>query len=716
MVTALIIGILAAVVVALVIVAIFAMRARSDSHVAHKKGHSFTSIDTIIGTDVPTSEGGVAGSVQNSSQSVTGKPSEAVSDRFGVMGIFAAGVFGVLSIKAFIMQVLNNSTYASKAEDNRYSTVYTPAPRGGIYDIGGVQLVSNRASLTVLAEADVADDPDVIARLSAVLGIPRNVIKQRVNDSTGGAQAQRVVASDARRRDLAFIAEHSDAFNGVSIETRTVRQYPYGALAAHALGYTGTVSESDLENIPDGRNIQSSDEVGKSGVEATYDALLAGEHGQRQVVADANGNIREVVSEVQPSKGSDVYLSIAAPVQYQADLLLQQCIAPTDNTIGTGKGTTAAAVVMDVRTGGIVAMASYPTFNPETFVGGINQDDWDLYNTTESHYPLLNRAIAGAYPAASTYKAFTALAGLKYGFASDEDTWVCTGSWDGFGSGDVQNCWNLYGHGGLDLRGGIVNSCDVVFYEIAKDFFYAGKSQGGNIPDTAMQDEIAKYHFGQLTGIDIDGEVAGRIPTPEWKAANFKNEPEEASWLGGDMTNMVIGQGYVLITPLQLAVAYGAIATGKIMKPHLLQEVRNSKGEVVVSFESQVVDEPDVDKDNLDYVRDALHGVAQENTTLAQMFAEYDVDAACKTGTAEVAGQEDSAWFACYGPYDDPHYVCTVVVEEGGGGSSTASPIGGALLAAALQYEQGTLTDVGTIAASSGKSVEGSHESSARTD
>lgn len=717
MLLSLIIGIGAAVVAILVIVAVFAMRSRADSKVSHRKNHSFTAIDTVgVKSSVPDSPGATPSAVSGS-QGGTGSPADNLSSRFTAIGAFAAFVFGILGIKAFKMQILDNQQFETQAKNNQYTTILTPAPRGGIYDQGGVQLVTNRSSLTILADSDVADDHDVVARLSALLGVPYNIVRRRILDASGGAQAQRVVASDARRRDIAFIAEHSDAFKGVSVQTRTVRHYPYGALAAHALGYAGAASESDLEIVSEGRNIQSGDDVGKSGVEAAYDSLLAGEHGQRKVIADANGNVREVVSEVQPTKGSDVYLNIIAPVQYLADQLLKDAIAPVDNTIGTGKGVAGAAVVMDITTGGIVAMASYPTYSPENFVGGISQDVWELYNTKESYYPLLNRVIAGAYPAASTYKSFTSLAGLKYGFADEKKEWDCGGSWDGFNSGDIQNCWNLSGHGPLDLRGGIVNSCDVVFYEIAKDFFYAGKTQGGTISDTAMQEEIAKFNFGKATGIDIEGEVVGRIPTPEWKKEAFRDQPEEAQWRGGDMTNMVIGQGYVLITPIQLAVAYGAIASGNLMKPRLIKEVRNSQGKSVVTFEPEVVGKPDIDPKYMAYVRDALHGVANENPGVSKYFAELGIDAAGKTGTAEVAGEKDTAWFACYGPYEKPKYVCACVVQQGGD-SGAATPIGAELLAACLQYDAGELTEVGSVIASSGKYSEGESSSSggARTD
>ena len=383
--------------------------------------------------------------------------------------------------------------------------------------------------------------------------------------------------------------------------------------------------------------------------------------------------------------------------------------------MGSGTGTAGAAVVMDVTDGGIVAMASFPTYAPETFVGGVTQDVWDVYQADDAHTPMLNRAIQGTYPAASTYKAFTGLAALAYGFADTKRTWSCGGSWDGWGSGDVQKCWNHAGHGTLDFRGGIVNSCDVVFYDIAYNFFQNREAVG----ETAMQDYIKKYRFGEATGIDLAGEDVGRVPTPAWKAEYFRDTPEEAAWKGGDSTNMVIGQGYVLTTPLQVAVAYGAIATGKIMRPHVLKEVRNVAGDVALTFPTEVVAEPDVPMSDLAVVRDALKGVSVENAEIAAVFAENGIDpatVACKTGTAEVAGKDDFAWFACYAPYDNPKYVVACVVEEGGGGSAVGAPLGARLLAAALDYDAGELADMGVVAGYAGRSVEYVGSSSGRTD
>lgn len=717
MLAAIIAAIIAIIVATVVVVAVLAMRNRSAASKAAGKKQRVQTVQSVgVSSSLPESKAAPAAGAQAPGQPPSGNPADTLKSRFTAMGVFAAAIFGTLTAKLWSMQVLSSQTFSDQSRQNQYTTVLTPAPRGYIYDADGVALVKNRASLTVLAEPDVADDHDTVMRLSAVLGVPSNVVRQRIQDSSSGAQSQRVVASDVRMRDVAFISEHADAFKNVTVQTRTVRDYPYGALASHALGYTGTVGEEELAATGEGRKIEMGDDVGKSGVEQTYDDLLAGDHGQRVVVADADGNVVEVASETQPVKGSDLYLALRGSVQYVADSQLASLIAPEGGAIGSGTGTAGAVVVMDVRDGGIVALANYPTYAPETFVGGIAQDVWDLYNTEASHYPLLNRAIAGTYPAASTYKAFTGLAALEHGFADTERTWVCTGSWDGFKSGDWQDCWQETGHGTIDFHRSVVDSCDVVYYEIAKCFWDA--SQAGALPEDAMQDEIKKFRFDYTTGIDIAGEAVGRVPTPEWKAEYFKDVPEEAQWRGGDQTNMSIGQGYVLTTPLQLAVAYGGIATGKIMKPHLLKEVRNAQGDVVVSFQPEVVAEPDVDPAHLATVREALHGVGTENATVSALFAQYGIDAAAKTGTAEVAGKDDYAWFVCYAPFDDPKYVVACVVEEGGGGSATAAPLGAAVLNAALQADDTGEGTVARVAGSTGKVVERerSSASSGRTD
>ena len=616
-------------------------------------------------------------------------PVDRIRGRFVAMGVLIAAIFGSLAAKLWSMQVLNASQYMEDSTANQVKTIKTPAARGRVFDAEGIELIGNQVVPTVLADADVADDHNTLTRLSALLGIPYSVVRQRIQDSTGGAQAKRVVTTNPRVRDVAYIAEHPDAFPGISVEDRSSRIYPYGALACQLLGYSGTVSESELENMPEGADYQHGDEVGKSGVEAAFESVLMGSHGERVVVADADGTVHEVVSTTPARQGNDLYLTVSARIQQVAETELIKKIAPY-GTIGGGVGTAGAIVAMTVD-GDILAMASFPNFNPEHFIGGITQDDWDRYNDESARRPLMNRCIAGSYPAASTFKAFIGMAGLHYGFADSKKSWHCSGKWTGFGEDYAQECWEKEGHGYINFREGIVHSCDVVFYDIAANFYYNREEIG----ETAMQDYVKKFGFGQRTGVALAGETEGVVPTPEWKKAYYANQPEEGQWVPGDMTNTAIGQGNVLITPLQLAVGYAGVATGRLPKPNLLKEVRNSAGETVVTPEYSYTEIEGVNDKDYATMRDALRGVALEDGDVPETLAKAgDFQCACKTGTGEASGDRDAySWFVMYAPYDDPKYVVACVIEEGGYGADTAAPVSAPVMQACFDYAEGNLTD-----------------------
>lgn len=711
------VAVIAALITIVVLVGIISVVITMRSHNASKDQNAKNDIGELENVGVSGDES-IAGDAQGdvrvrSGERPSTKPSDGLSRRFAGLGVLAGGIFALLGAKAWTMQVMSSDEYSDKALDNLMTSVSTPAPRGCIYDRNGIALVNNRTSQTVLADPEVISDNDVLKRLSAVLGVPLGVVRQRISDSSAGAQNRRVVASDARLRDVAFISEHADSFEGVTIESRTVRDYPFGALASHLIGYTGSPSQQELDSKSSGRVIESTDVVGKSGVELQYDDILSGDQGQRQLVVDAKGNTVDVISETSPVKGFDLHLTIDAHAQYVADRALAELIAPAGD-IGTGKGVAGAVVAMDIKDGGVLAMASYPTFDPTYFTNGIPQEIWDLYNTDESNAPMINRVVNGQYAAASTFKAFTSMAGLHYGFADYDSLWDCTGSWDGFGSGDIQKCWNTKGHGTLDLHGGIVNSCDVVFYEIAKAFFDHGPEGTGELSSTALQDYLKIYRFGSTTGIDLADESIGRIPTPEWKAEHWRNVPSEAIWVGGDYSNMIIGQGDVLITPLQLAVAYGGIATGKILKPHLLKEVKNNTGDSVVEADVEVVTEPDVNEEHLEYVCEALHDMVSQSEAASEAFYEAGIDPVLvsgKSGTAEHADRIADAWFVAFGPYEDPRYVVVCVIEQGDGGADNAAPVVAKVMSALMGLD-GATDEVGHISGSSGRSVELQYSSS----
>lgn len=652
-----------------------------------KPGSSVSRSVSSIGTQAPlqTRKAEAVATSTSAHANANGPLRERLKSRFFAVYVLIAAVFGSLATKLWTMQVISSDQYLQASDENQLATIKTPAPRGRIFDTQGIVLVDNKTTSAVLADAEVADDRNVLMRLSALLGLPYAVVRQRIKDSSAGSQAQREVSTDPRSRDVAFIVEHPDAFPGVSIQERTHRVYPYRALAGQVLGYTGTVSDTDLENVPDGADYQSGDEIGKGGVELAYESVLSGAHGERVVVTDVNGKVHEIRSETPASQGNDVHLTISARVQRLAEERLTTFIAPT-GVIGLGKGVSGALVAMEVDTGDVIAMASFPTFDPSNFVGGIMQDDWDRYNSDESHAPLVNRCISGRYPAASTFKAFTGMAGLHYGFADTARAWNCTGTWTGFGEDYPQKCWQTSGHGYISFRSGIVVSCDTVFYEIAKDFYYAS-----NLPEDAMQQYIMQFGLGSKTGIELVGEDAGVIPTPAWKREAYRNAPEEAQWRPGDVSNMVIGQGNVLVTPLQMAVAYAGIATGKLPVPNLLKEVRNSAGEVVVTHSPQFREIGEVEDTELEIMRDALRGVATEDAGIPAMLAAYDYQCACKTGTGEKADHDGYSWFAMYAPYDAPKYVITCVIEEGGAGATGAAPIAAEVMDACIKLGNGAL-------------------------
>lgn len=714
MTIALVAGIITAIVIVGLVLVYFVMRDKDEALGADAAlGSELTNIK--VGFDEAEGERGKDVKVSTSDDS--SKAPDSFTKRFLALGALAVAVFGSLATRIWQLQVQSGQGYQQEAEENLSTSVSTPAPRGCIFDVRGRELVANKANQTVLADPSVAQDADTILRLSAVLGIPAPIVRQRIQDASTGAQSQRVVADDVRLRDIAVISEHPDAFPGITTETRTVREYPYGALAAHVLGYTGTPTDDELSQAGFGRKVESTDTVGKSGIERSYDGVLSGDQGERRMMVDAKGDVVAVVAETLPKKGSDITLAIDAYAQGVADETLASLIAPLGD-IGTGKGVAGAVVAMNVQDGSIPVMASYPTFDPTYFTGGIPQDIWDLYNTEESNAPMVNRVVNGQYAPASTFKAFTSMAGLHFGFADYESEWECGGSWDGFGSGDVQKCWLHSGHGIMDLHDGIVNSCDVVFYEIAKAFYDHGPEGTGELSDTALQEYLQSYRFGSPTGVDLPDESVGRVPTPEWKAEQWKNVPSEAYWRGGDYTNMIIGQGDVLITPLQLVAAYGAIATGKIMKPHLLKEVCNGEGEVVFKAEAEVVAEPDVNQEHLEFVRESLHDMIAESHDAWPSFAARGLDAAGKSGTSEHTDRQDDAWFVAYAPYDDPKYVVACIIEEGGGGAEIAGPIAARVLGALFEgeAEDADSLEIPRISGSSGRSVAVKVAGGARTD
>lgn len=594
------------------------------------------------------------------------------------MGIAGIGL-GALFVKLWSMQVISGKDYTAKAEENRITEYTTVAPRGRIFDRNGVELVGNRSSFAVLISADEQSNKKVIRRLSNVLGIPRETVAAKAVDSSSGAQADRLIALDVDDRAVAFISEKPTAFPGVKVEARTVRTYPQGTMAAHVLGYAGTISQDELSKQDGSHTYESGDTVGKDGAEQAFESYLQGDRGVKRVEINAAGEVVGTVDSVDPVRGNDVRLTIDSKVQKVAEDALKNAFSDASRA-GYRNASAGAIVCLDATNGEVIAMASAPTYDPAEFVDGVSSDTWERLTDENSDYPLSNRCIAGLYPAASTFKGFTGLAGLENKFASTSKIWDCKGTWTGFGKAWPQKCWNLNGHGHIGFHHGIVESCDVVFYEIGKQFYNIKGS------DTVLQEYLQDWGFGSVTGIELSGEQEGRVPTPEWKKAYNRDAPESQAWQPGDMTNLIIGQGDLLVTPLQIACGYAGLATGTVPKPVLLHSVMAEDGKTVVVDGSRFYGSnfhPKFKKKNLEIMRSGFEGVVSEGSVKG-VFSGMGVKSAGKTGTGEVAGKDNYAWYVGYAPAKNPKYVCACIIEEGGAGATSAAPAVRSVLAKAL--------------------------------
>lgn len=593
--------------------------------------------------------------------------------RLNGLGLFSGSILAVLFARLWSMQLVSSGDYYEQAESNRTRTVTTAAPRGRILDRNGVELVTNRPCLTVVAEPDVVDDEVEMQLLANLIGMPYLAVRRKIQDQNAGAQSKRTVAVDVSRRVVAYVEEHSYLFGGVEVVERTERFYPQGSLGAHVLGYTGTITREQLDWSEDpanenGIDYREGDIVGQSGVEWQYESVLQGIRGEQIVYVDAYGSVLDHSSSIAPQSGSDVVLTIDANVQAAAEESLARRIKLVHDS-GYPECKAGCAVAIDVTNGEIIALASAPTYNPSIFVGGINDDDWEMLSSEDGGYPLVNRVVSGQYPPASTVKPLGTFAALNYGIANAETSFYCTGFWTGFGEDYGQYCWDHYGHGAMTLQTGITFSCDVVYYEIGKGFYYSDNPEG-------LQETYRRWGLGSETGVDLPSEESGRVPDAEWKWSYWDNVPDDArQWQGGDSTNLAIGQGDILVTPLQMACAYAGLATrGTVWQPHVLKSVRSSVGTgTVIEHSPVILHTVDEKPDSYDLVLRGLEGVIyEESAAQAAHFTNMAERVAGKTGTAERSGEDPTGWFIAFLPADNPKYVVASNIEEGGFGSTSA--------------------------------------------
>jgi penicillin-binding protein 2 len=571
-------------------------------------------------------------------------------------------VFVILLLRLWFLQIVNHKYYAALAEQNRLRTENTPALRGKICDRNGQVLARNRFSFAVFVDKKKLRDKKLFVKLAKVLNTTEGVLLRKAQKAASATTKNILIASDLTFAQVSYLKERKEDFPGVTIDYLALRFYPYRNLAAHVIGYVGEVSEEELKS-EEFKNIEKGDIVGKTGIERVYDSYLRGEKGKILYEVDALGNIRRVVAREPAVSGKNVYLTIDLKIQQQAELALRKAIERAKK-LGYSKANAGAAIVMEVNTGKILALASYPDFDPNFFVTGIDPDLWEQLTSPKNGYPLINRATKTGYAPGSTFKPLTLFSAFENGIIYAGEGFYCSGKWYGFGKRWPKSCWRRSGHGSIGLVRSLAESCDTVFYELGYRLY---KLKGEPLQATAK-----KMNFGSKTGIEI-GEVSGRVPDKKWKKAYFKRK-ENQIWLPGDTVNMAIGQGDLLVTPLQLLRFYAAIANGgKFYRPYLVEKVVDQNGKVLRENKPEISFKVNFNHTALKTVRTGLREVVISGTAQAA-FAGFPVEVAGKTGTSQVYGKDDFSWFVGYAPADKPLYAVCVVIEQGGHGGEVAAP------------------------------------------
>ncbi len=609
-----------------------------------------------------------------------------IAVRIAILGGIALTLLGILLVRLWFLQVIAGEQYAQRAEGNRLRTVVSEAPRGNIVDRNGTALVKNTIGENLVAqprELQGARRAAVLNRLSKVIGVPASELIKDVDGGDDQPLEPVVLAQNIDPGISQYLAERQRDFPGISLQNTFLRSYPEGSTAAHILGQTGRIGPTEIAAYRR-KGYQGDEVVGKGGIEQQYEDFLTGTPGRAVVEVDAAGEPqgREYISSRAPVPGRNIQLSIDLKTQKALEAGLADAASVTG-----AKG--AAGVAMDPRTGEVLALASYPTYNPEIFVKRKDKEITRINNDEER--PLLDRAVQGVYPAGSTFKPITAAAGIAGGEIT-VDTELESLPTITLHKQEFSN-FERRGHGWVTLPTALEVSSDTFFYQVADRLWRAQNTDKREFP---LQEEAREFGLGRDTGVDLPGETPALVPDPPWKKKNFAG-PDfsdfDRSWLAGDTIQLGVGQGYLQVTPIQMAVAYAAIANGgTVVTPTVAQSVRDPNGRVVQKL-SEGRPARQIDIAGLQQIREGLYLAANGGQgTSTSVFANLPADAkvAGKTGTAEPGdGGEDHSWFVGYAPYDDPSIVVAVVIERGGTGANAAAPVVCRTMGADLGFDGG---------------------------
>lgn len=653
--------------------------------------------------------------------------SERSNLRLLVLAVLVLSLLGTLLARAFYLQILEGAEYRAAAANNTVREVAEPAVRGIVLDQAGRPLVSNRTTVVVTVDRQVLAQQAnggaaVISRLARILDMPRDKIEDRLKTcGSEGAKPPPVcwngstyqpvpVASDVDTQTALSIMERRREFPGIAAKLEAVREYPapFNVNAAHILGYLGPVTEEQLEEQGDSEaddRLRRTDVVGRTGLERQYDEILRGKPGITTLAVDTAGRVTGTLEEQEPKPGDYLVTSIDARLQ---SVVEQQLLAAVRRAQSQGyRGSSGAAVVVEVDTGRVLAMASYPTYDPSIWIGGVTARQFQELMDDES---LSSNAYQGQFAPGSTFKAVSTAAAGADGFDL-YGIYPCP-SRVKIGSQTFRN-YESNAYGPISLTRALEVSCNTVFYDIARRMW---QEAGGPDAPVDAPDPIAEtatsFGLGAKTGIDLPGEAAGRVASREFKFENWevkkdtwcrnaeegypetrKTDPKMADyytaldrenctdgyqWRAGDALNAAIGQGDTTVTPLQMAMVYAAIANGgTLYQPQVAKGIVSAEGEVVETFEPIVTRQVDVPRKAVRFLRNSLPGVTTDGSGEVP-FAGFPLDrlpVAAKTGSAQVTGDKAAtSWFASYAPANDPKYAVVMMVTEGGTGSKTSGP------------------------------------------
>ena len=587
--------------------------------------------------------------------------------RLSVAGLVVFVCFGLLMLRFLWLQGIRHSEYAERAESNRISVVPAVPNRGLIVDRNGVILARNFSAYTLEITPSKLDRPlevviDELSKLVDIQPKDRKRFKRLTEESkTFESLPIRTRLSD---EEVARFAAQGYRFPGVDIQARLFRQYPLGQTASHMIGYIGRVNKKDaerLEESEDAANYRGTEYIGKEGLEKSYEKELHGITGYDEIEVSAGGRAVRTLSRTSPTPGNNLRLSV--------DIELQKIV---EQAFGERRG---ALVAIEPATGDILAYVSMPTFDPNLFVEGIDVKSWDDLNTSLDK-PLLNRPLIGTYPAGSTFKPYMALAALQSGKRTPEMA-INDPGYFWFGNNKFRDD-KEGGHGRVDMYKSIVQSCNTYYYNLAND-----------LGIDAIHDFMSPFGFGRLTGVDLENERTGVLPSMEWKRKTYK-KPDQQKWYAGETISVGIGQGYNSFTPLQLAHAIATLTNnGIVMKPHLVKMIENGTNKsrkLTVPKESFRIP---LKQENVDFIKNAMIGVTKEGTS-ARSFMNAPYVSGGKTGTAQAASMSksvkydaskinerlrDHSLYIAFAPADKPKIALAIIVENAGFGAAAAAPI-----------------------------------------